>query len=68
MRKNQAISVIIHNADSNSDSRSDIANKFHVQVIERRLNQLPLTTVQKISVINKIIENIKLREVNDIIK
>ena len=68
MRKNQAISVIIHNADSNSDSRSDIANKLHVQVIERRLNQLPLTTVQKISVINKIIENLKLREVNDVIE
>jgi len=68
VRKNQALKVIIHNADSNSDSRSDIVNKFHVKVIERRLNQLPLTTVQKISVIDKIIENLKLQEVNDIIK
>jgi len=68
MRKNQALKVIIHNTNSNSDSRSDIVNRFHAQVIERRLNQLPLTIDQKISVINEIIKNLRSSEVNGVIK
>jgi hypothetical protein len=67
MRKNHALNIIIHNADSNPDFRPDIVNEFHVQVIERRLNQLPLTTAQKVIVIDKIIESLKKREINGII-
>lgn len=69
MKKNKIQNVIIHIAD-NADihALSDKVNAFHVDVIERRLNQSDLTTEQKIAVIDKIIENLKLREVNGFIK
>jgi hypothetical protein len=66
MKRNQARNIIIHN--SNSSSLPGIINEFHIQVIERRLNRLSLSSEQKITVIDKIIENLKSREINGIIK
>lgn len=69
MKKNQIRRVIIHGADNlNFNSLSDKINEFHIEVIERRLNQLSLTKEQKNAVINRIIDNLKLREVNGVIK
>lgn len=69
MRKNQIQHVIIHPADPlNDHSRADQMSQFHLDVIERRLGQSDLSTEQKIEIIDKIIVDLKLREVNGIIK
>ena len=69
MYKNRIQNIVIHEPTS-GDMRvlADKVNTFHVDVIERRLNQSNLATEQKIAVIDKIIENLKSREVNGFIK
>lgn len=69
MKRNQIRHVVIHNAENaNQSALSDKISVFHAGVIERRLAQLPLTAEQKIAVVNKIIEDLKLREINGVIK
>ena len=69
MRKNIVRNVIVHIAD-NADihALADRVSEFHVDIIERKLNQSDLTTEQKIAVIDKILDNLKSREINGIIK
>ncbi len=69
MRKNHVHNIVVHN-EENTDFQtlSDKVNEFHVEVIERRLNQMNITLDKKISIIDKIITNLKSREINGIIK
>ena len=63
MRKKGACNVIIHIADTLDDNTlTNKVSEFYVQIIKRRLNESDLSTVEKITVINKIIENLKLQE------
>lgn len=63
MKKNQIRHLVIHNAENTDhNALADKVSAFHVQVIERRLNQFPLTAEQKIVIIDKIIETLKSRE------
>ncbi len=69
MRRNHVQNIIIHITDDiDLRALSDKVTAFHAEVIERRLNQSNLIIEQKIAVIDRIIENLKLREVNGIIK
>lgn len=69
MKKNCVQNVIIHVSDNvDFHALSDKINEFHFEVIERRLNLSNLTTEEKITVIDKILENLRSRELNGIIK
>ena len=69
MKKNCIQNIIIHVSD-NIDSRSlsDKINEFHVEVIERRLSNSNLSVKEKVAVIDRILENLKSREEEGIIK
>ncbi|GLB30029.1 hypothetical protein LAD12857_19520 [Lacrimispora amygdalina] len=69
MKKNYIQNIVIHVSD-NMDSRSlsNKINEFHVEVIERRLNDSNLSAKEKIAVIDRILENLKSREHEGIIK
>ena len=63
MRKKGACNVIVHIADTLDDNtHANKVSEFYVQIIKRRLNESDLSTVEKITVIDKIIENLKLQE------
>lgn len=69
MGKNSIRNVIVHiSDDTDIHSLSNRINEFHVDIIERRLNQSNLTTEQKTAVIDKIIDELKSREIAGIIK
>lgn len=69
MKKNYVQKVMIHVPDNRDiHALSDKVNAFHVDIMERKLNQSALTTEQKIAVIDKIMEILKLREVNGMIQ
>lgn len=69
MRKNHVQNVIIH-IPENKDfhALSDKINEFHLEVVESRLNRSNLTIEDKIAVIDKILVNLKSREIDGIIK
>lgn len=69
MRKRPVQNVVVHIAD-NTDFYTLFGKvgKFHTDLIERRLKQSDLTTEQKIAVIDKILEILKSRELDGIIK
>ena len=69
MKKNCIRNIIVHNADHvDLHTLADKVSEFHVQVIEQRLGQSNLTREQKVTIIDKIIENLKSREINGFIK
>lgn len=69
MKKKQIRDIIIHETDGlDFYALSDMVNRFHVQLIERRLQQLPWEAARKVAVIDKIMEELKAREVNGIIE
>ena len=69
MKKNCIQNIIIHVPDNmDSHSLSDKINEFHVEVIERRLSNSNLSVKKKIAVIDRILENLKSREHEGIIK
>ena len=69
MRKNLVQNVIIHISDNvDIHALADKISEFHADMIERKLNQSDLTTEQKIAALDKIIDDLKSREVNGIIK
>ena len=69
MRENVVQNVIVHIADDTDIyTIADKISGFHVDIIEHRLNQSDLTVKQKIAIVDKILDNLKSREVNDIIK
>lgn len=56
MGKNRVQQVIIHAQDADLGLISEQVSKFHVEIIERRLNQSQLTTAQKMDVIDEIMQ------------
>ncbi len=69
MRKNIVQNVIIHITEgTNISSLACRTSEFHVDMIERKLNGLGLTTEQKIAVIDKILDDLKSREVKGFIQ
>ncbi len=69
MKKNYIQNVIIHVSDHmDSQSLSDKINEFHVEIIERRLNNSNLSVKEKVAVIDRILEDLKSREQDAIIK
>lgn len=67
MRKNKIQKIVLHIVPHDLPSLYDKINAFHVEIIERRLNQSTLIIDQKITVIDLINENLKSREINGII-
>lgn len=69
MKRNCVQNVIIH-IPNNMDFQalSDKINKFHLEIIERKLNSSNLTPKEKIEVIDKILNDLKSRELDGIIK
>lgn len=57
MKKNE-VQNIIHHIGENTDIQllNEKIGQFHAEVIERRLSQSNLTSVQKIAVINKLLQ------------
>ncbi|HIW74694.1 MAG TPA: hypothetical protein H9684_10250 [Firmicutes bacterium] len=69
MRKNRIRSIVIHEPDSGDiHALADKISEFHADVIERKLHQSGLTMEQKIAVIDKILEDLKSREIDGLIK
>ncbi|MBE5981217.1 MAG: hypothetical protein E7249_19145 [Paenibacillaceae bacterium] len=69
MKKNCIQNIIIHVPDNmDHHSLSNKINKFHVDVIERRLNDSNLSAKEKIAVIDRILESLKSRQHEDTIK
>ena len=69
MRKNRIRNIIIHTADfANPHALADRVSEFHAGVIERRLAKTYLTMEQKLTLIDKIIAELKSRETRNIIK
>lgn len=55
--------VIVHTPDNmNRDHMSEKINNFYLNVVRRQLRQSNLTAEQKITVIDKVIENLKSRK------
>lgn len=69
MKRSYIQNIIIHTPD-NMDFYflSDKINEFHVEIVERKLNNSNLTVQEKIAVIDKILESLKSREHEGIIK
>lgn len=69
MKRNRVQNVIIHISENmDFHALSDKMNAFHLEVVERRLNSSNLTTEEKIAVVDKILDNLKSRELDGIIK
>lgn len=62
MGKNRVQQVIIHAQDADLRLISEQVSKFHVEMIERRLNQSQLTTAQKMDIIDKIVQILRERK------
>ena len=63
MKRNCVQNVIVHIPDNmDLHALSDKINEFHLEVVERRLNSSNLTTD------DKIVDNLKSREFDGIIK
>ncbi|WP_077609597.1 hypothetical protein [Clostridium sp. Marseille-P2415] len=69
MKKNCIQNVIIHVPDDmDLHALSDKINEFHIEIIERKLHSSNLTNQEKVAVIDKILESLKLREQDGTIK
>ena len=69
MYKNRIRNIVIHDPDGGDiHALAYKVNAFHVAVIERKLKHSPLTIEQKVSVIDKILEILKSRDVDAFIK
>ena len=69
MYKNCIQNIVVHKSDGgNIHALANKVNAFHVAIIERKLNQSPLTIEQKVAVIDKILEILKLRDIDGFIK
>jgi hypothetical protein len=69
MKKAQIRNIIPHFVQyEHPRSLSDRIADLHAQVIERKLYQSDLTSAQKMTVIDKIIENLKAGEAKGVIQ
>ncbi len=60
--------IVVHDGTQADCSKAEKLNEFHVDIIRRRLYEENLTTQQKIAVVDQIIESLRLRELNGIIR
>ncbi len=58
MRTRKKINIRIHNGSDNN-LIPEIINKFHVDLIENYLDELPLSNDMKIEIIDRIIDTLK---------
>lgn len=69
MSKNRIGHIIVHEPDGGDvHALADKVSEFHRDIIERKLNQSGLSAEQKIAVIDKILDDLKSREVDGFIK
>lgn len=68
MKKKQIQNVNVHIVKGEHAFPFNKINQLHVEVIEHNLKKTNLTYQQKITVIDKIIKNMKLRENSGLIK
>lgn len=69
MRKNLIRSVSVHIEDgADLNALADMISDLHADIIERRLKNSGLSPKQQAEVIDRIIENLKAREQNGLIK
>lgn len=69
MYQNRIRNIVIHEPDGGAiHALADKVSEFHAEIIERKLYQSDLTTEQKIVVIDRIIKELKSREINGFIK
>ena len=69
MYQNRIRHIVIHEPDGGDiHALDDKVSEFHAEIIERKLYQSGLTTEQKIAVIDRIIKELKSREINGFIK
>ncbi len=69
MYKNRIRNIDIHEPGGvDVYALADKVSEFHAEIIERKLHQSGLTTEQKIAVVDRIIEELKSREINGFIK
>ena len=66
MYQNRIRRIVIHEPDMHA--LADKVSEFHRDIIERKLNQFGLSVEQKIAVIDKILDDLKSREVDGFIK
>lgn len=68
MRKNMARNIVVHTGSKRSpDTLANRVSEFHAEIVARRLRRADLTTEQKIEVIDKIIADLRMREIDGII-
>ena len=69
MKKNLVRSVSVHIKDgADMNALADMISDLHADIIERRLKNSGLSSKQQAEVIDRIIENLKSREQNGLIK
>lgn len=69
MYQNRIRHIVIHEPDGGDrHALADKVSEFHRDIIERKLNQSALSVEQKIAVIDKILDDLKLREADGFIK
>lgn len=69
MKRNCVQNVIMHiSEDVDFHALSDKINEFHLGAVERRLKRADLSTEEKIAVIDEIMDHLKSREIDGIIK
>lgn len=68
MPRNRIRQIVFHEPAEGIHALPDKVSEFHVDIIERRLNQSDLSTEQKIAVVDKILDALKSREVDGVIK
>lgn len=69
MYQNRIRNIVIHVPDDRDmHALADKVSEFHRDIIERKLNQSCLSVEEKIAVIDKILDDLKLREINGFIK
>ena len=69
MYQNRIRHIVIHEPDDGDiHALADKVSEFHAEIIERKLNQSGLSVEQKIAVVDKILDDLKSREVDGFIK
>ena len=69
MYQNRIRNIVVHVSDGGDvHTLADKISEFHVEIIERKLYRSSLTTEQIIAVVDRIIEELKSREINGFIK
>lgn len=69
MQKNHVRRIIGHTPNQKETGcLISRVNEFHLEIIERRLNQSGLSVQQKVDIVDKILASLKAREVDGSIK